>query len=222
MQRKTVLLKLLLLLESILLVGMLCYIGYLHSDNKSEIQSDFTPILSPAISQEKRYIEEELFQIAKEGLIKYRTMLGEYFMTFLQTKGSLTQEDQVTINGVDNYFLVTDERYPNLQSVKNHIETICTKEYAELLYREEWDLGGERPFLAELNGKLYTQVADAPFGMGNLYIPLVCVNDKGDIVFFFKCIHEEDSEYEWVEEGVMTLEEQNDIWYVKSVQEFKK
>ena len=185
------------------------------------LQSDIIPAITSIVVQNEQYTEEEISQIAMEGLHKYRLMLGEYFMTHLQTKGVLTEEDRVSINGVDYYFLVTYERYATLQSVKNYIETICTKEYAEQLYKEQWGLDGDHPFLAELDGNLYTQVADAPFGIGNLYIPVAYVDDEGDIVFFYKCVHDEDSDHEWTEEGIMILEKQNDAWYVKNVKEWK-
>lgn len=219
MKKNSILLKGLVLLEGILIVGLLCYVGCLNGNNTAQFNS--TPTIIPAVPQKEQYIEAEIFRIANEGLVKYRRMLSEYFMTNLQTKEILTEAEQRSINGVNHYFLVIDDRYHTIQSVKNYVETICTKEYAEKLYKEQWDLEGACPFLAELNGELYTQVADAPFAMGNLYIPIAYVDDEGDIVFFYKCIHEEDSEYEWIEEGIMILEKQNDIWYVKSVEEWK-
>ncbi len=221
MKKKDIVLKFLLLLEGILIVGLFCYVGHLDRDKRGAEQFELTSSSVPAVVQEKQYTEEEIVRIAKEGLLKYRLMLSEYFMSYLQTKENLTENDQVSINGVEHYFLVTDERYPTLQSVKNHIETICIKEYAEKLYKELWDLDGERPFLVEMDGRLYTQVADTTFGLGDFYIPVAYVNEEGDIVFFYKCIHEEGSDFEWVEEGIMTLEKQNDIWYVKNVEEWK-
>lgn len=212
--------------EAFLLIIACVYFGKVYEEkNKPEeikqLENVADQVSVTPHEKKEKLSEEEIYAIAEEGLKKYRLMFGEYFMTNLQTEKILNEENEVTIQGEGGYYLVMDERYSTVQEVKDYIETICTKEHAEKLYTELWHLEGERPFLAELDGRLYTQCVDGPFGRGELYVPLAYLNEEGDIVFFYKCVHEEDTAYEWQEEGIMSLEKQNGVWYTKSVEKWK-
>jgi len=93
----------------------------------------------------------------------YRTMTYELFYRSLDCGMNTHQPlEPVTINGVDHYYKVTDERFPTLQSVIDYMETVCTPGYAKELRKEHLGMESAYPHLAEVNGELYTQA----FGAG--------------------------------------------------------
>ena len=210
-------LYLLLAIETVAVIALIIYAGSLSKDNKEletfkQQQAELT---------EAELTETEVQQIASAMLDKYTAMGNEFFMTCLKTKGKITSEDWVTINDVGGYVEVMDERFDTIQDVKDYIATICTKEYAEELCEKNWDLSGERPFLAEQDGKLYTQIADGPAVVGEAFIPLATVNSDGEIEFVYWYVDEDDGMKYVDEKGTIVLEEKDGNWYVKSATEWR-
>lgn len=103
----------------------------------------------------------ELNSLCQEQFFRYLEMQNELFNTNLACANISSSNDWVTINGVDGYLKVTDTRFPTLQSIIDHMETICTPAFAEYLQNQFWHMNDECPTLAELNGELYTQCYDA-------------------------------------------------------------
>ena len=103
------------------------------------------------------YVDGLDLDIFSELYENYRTMTYELFYRSLDC-GMNTHKplESVTINGVDHYYKVTDERFPTLKSVIDYMETICTPSYAKELRKEYLDMESAYPHLAELNGELYT------------------------------------------------------------------
>lgn len=104
------------------------------------------------------YIDDLDLDLFSELYENYRTLQHELFYGSLDcTAHSYTESEEVTINGVDNYYKVTDERFPTLQSVIDYMETICTPDFAKELRKEYLGMESGYPVLAEANGALYTQ-----------------------------------------------------------------
>lgn len=103
------------------------------------------------------YIDDLDLDLFSELYEDYRTLQHELFYGSLDcTAHSYTESEEVTINGVDHYYKVTDERFPTLKSVIDYMETVCTPGYAKELRKEYLDMESAYPHLAELNGELYT------------------------------------------------------------------
>lgn len=104
------------------------------------------------------YIDDLDLDLFSELYENYRTLQHELFYGSLDcTAHSYTESEEVTINGVDHYYKVTDERFPTLQSVIDYMETICTPGFAKELRKEYLGMESGYPVLAEANGALYTQ-----------------------------------------------------------------
>jgi len=109
------------------------------------------------------YVDGLDLDIFSELYENYRTMTYELFYRSLDCSMNTHQPlEPVTINGVDHYYKVTDERFPTLQSVIDYMETVCTPGYAKKLRKEHLGMESAYPHLAEVNGELYTQA----FGAG--------------------------------------------------------
>lgn len=104
------------------------------------------------------YIDDLDLDLFSELYEDYRTLQHELFYGSLDcTAHSYTESEEVTINGVDHYYKVTDKRFPTLQSVIDYMETICTPGFAKELRKEYLGMESGYPVLAEANGALYTQ-----------------------------------------------------------------
>ncbi len=98
-------------------------------------------------------------QIMADLFSKYRTMWTELFNSNLECGYySDPSPEEVTINGISGYYKVLDERFPTMQSLIDYMETIYTPDFAaELRQKYYLSADSDYPFLAEINGVLYTQ-----------------------------------------------------------------
>jgi len=109
----------------------------------------------PPWNNEENNFDLDLFS---ELIINYHTMHGELFRSGPDCgMHSYTPAQPVTINGVDRYYKVVDDRFLTMQSVIDYMETICTPAYAETLRNDYLRLNSDVPLLVEVDGVLYTQ-----------------------------------------------------------------
>lgn len=124
-------------------------------------------------SQEEPYTQEELTSRIKELFFRYLDMQDEFFTTNLKVASSLATEDMITINGTGGYTKVLDERFPNMKSVIDYMETICTPQLALNLRSKNWRVTTSEPVVTEWNGVLYTQCYDGvKFGEDYRFFPV--------------------------------------------------
>lgn len=104
------------------------------------------------------YTTAELVSHLTDLYDTYRSMYSLLFHSGLEC-GMHTHLpiEEATINGVGPYYKVLVEQFPTLQSVTDYMETICTPHLAKELRREYLHMDSDEPWLAELNGQLYTQ-----------------------------------------------------------------
>ncbi len=111
--------------------------------------------------QDETPTRETLTSQLQEQFYRYQKLQEEFFTTNLKVAPSISSDDWVTINGTGGYTRVTDERFPNLQSVIDYMETICTPQFAMNLRIQHWRVTSGEPTVIEHNGILYTRCYDS-------------------------------------------------------------
>lgn len=109
-------------------------------------------------SSGKNYTTTELVSQLIDLYDTYRSMYSLLFHSGLEC-GMHTHLpiEEVTINNAGPYYKVLVKQFPTLQSVIDYMETICMPHFAKELRREYLHMDSDEPWLAELNGQLYTQ-----------------------------------------------------------------
>lgn len=161
-----------------------------------------------AKAAEPDYTKEEIAEIAQEKLEEYLEMRNTCFALSLVAEGAYTQDDFVTINDNGGYLPVS--RFASVKEAKDYVTDICTKEFAEELYNQYWDLDGERPMLAEQDGKLYAQMYDGPAYPSNGEILLAELTRDGEILLVYRYEMGEEPKNEML----LRFVEQDGEWYV--------
>ena len=111
-------------------------------------------------AQKEPPTQEELNTRIQELFFRYKNMQDELFNTGLKTASVSSADDRITINGKEGYLRVTDERFPNMKSVTDYMETICTHRLALNLRLKNWKVTTTEPVVTEYNGMLYSQCYD--------------------------------------------------------------
>lgn len=121
-------------------------------------RSDFPPTQVAESESEITPVPQETAEQLSDLFHSYRTMHMELFHAGPECGlHGYQAAESVTINGIDYYYKVLDERFPTMQSVIDYMETICTPTLADALRKEHLHMDSDLPFLAEQNGALFSQ-----------------------------------------------------------------
>ena len=121
-------------------------------------RDDFPPTQVAESESEITPVPQETAEQLSDLFHSYRTMHMELFHAGPECGlHGYQAAESVTINGIDYYYKVLDERFPTMQSVIDYMETICTPTLADALRKEHLHMDSDLPFLAEQNGALFSQ-----------------------------------------------------------------
>jgi len=163
-------------------------------------------------AQEEPYTQEELTSQIQELFFRYQDMQDEFFTTNLKVASSISSDDWVTINGTGGYTRVLDERFPNMKSVTDYMETICTPQLALNLRIKNWRVTTTEPVVTEHNGMLYTQCYDGiRFGEDYRFFP-VSIDSPDTCTLSYEAYIDIPSNK--TESGTMYFQYINGNWYV--------
>ncbi len=158
-------------------------------------------------AEQEAEIKKEIDAVFKQ----YIELQNTCFNTTLAVEPVMDFKGAYTINGVDGYLRVKDEKFRSIQSIRDFVETICAGGHTEQLMNQL--VGGERPLLVEKDGVLYELPFDGPMYSGSYeFLTVECEENQVTVSYILYGFEKEVDTA-----GTLTFVKENGKWKVEKV-----